>query len=109
MALVAKAANRPFFALAESYKFLRLFPLSQYDLPVRSRPILPFPEITSAAENDKAANAAKSSASASATSAQASNAPPARMSAEQEALNPAVSTQAIGGESRKAFWAALKD
>ncbi|QRV92351.1 translation initiation factor eIF-2B beta subunit [Ceratobasidium sp. AG-Ba] len=32
-ALIAKAANVPFYALAESYKFLRLFPLSQHDLP----------------------------------------------------------------------------
>lgn len=32
-ALIAKAAKVPFYALAESYKFLRLFPLSQHDLP----------------------------------------------------------------------------
>jgi len=36
MALVAKAANKPFYALAESYKFHRLFPLSQYDLPTHN-------------------------------------------------------------------------
>lgn len=29
LALLAKAFNKPFYALAESYKFLRLFPLSQ--------------------------------------------------------------------------------
>lgn len=44
IATIAKAFNKPFFALAESFKFLRLFPLSQYDLPA-SRAILPFPEI----------------------------------------------------------------
>ncbi|KZV97679.1 nagb/rpia/CoA transferase-like protein [Exidia glandulosa HHB12029] len=32
MALVAKYANKPFYALAESYKFHRLFPLSQSDV-----------------------------------------------------------------------------
>ncbi|KAH7107842.1 nagb/rpia/CoA transferase-like protein [Auriculariales sp. MPI-PUGE-AT-0066] len=32
MALVAKSANKPFYALAESYKFHRLFPLSQSDV-----------------------------------------------------------------------------
>ncbi|PWZ00087.1 nagb/rpia/CoA transferase-like protein [Testicularia cyperi] len=45
IATIAKSFNKPFFALAESFKFLRLFPLSQYDLPA-SRPILPFPEMT---------------------------------------------------------------
>lgn len=33
MAVLAKALRKPFYALAESYKFLRLFPLSQADLP----------------------------------------------------------------------------
>ena len=33
MALLAKAHQKPFYALAESYKFLRHFPLSQTDLP----------------------------------------------------------------------------
>jgi len=32
-AIIARAANKPFYALAESFKFLRLFPLDQYDLP----------------------------------------------------------------------------
>lgn len=30
---MAKAADIPVYAVAESYKFVRLFPLSQYDLP----------------------------------------------------------------------------
>jgi translation initiation factor eIF-2B subunit alpha len=34
IALLAKALNKPFYSLAESYKFLRLFPLSQSDLPL---------------------------------------------------------------------------
>jgi len=42
-AVIAKAANKPFYALAESYKFLRLFPLSQYDLPTHNPHTLSFP------------------------------------------------------------------
>ncbi|KZV71659.1 nagb/rpia/CoA transferase-like protein [Peniophora sp. CONT] len=42
MAVIAKAENKPFYALAESYKFHRLFPLSQYDLPTHSAEILSF-------------------------------------------------------------------
>jgi translation initiation factor eIF-2B subunit alpha len=43
MAIIAKSANVPFYALAESYKFHRLFPLSQYDLPTHNANILSFP------------------------------------------------------------------
>lgn len=43
IAIIAKAANVPFYALAESYKFHRLFPLSQYDLPTHRPNILSFP------------------------------------------------------------------
>ncbi|KAF5380954.1 hypothetical protein D9615_003929 [Tricholomella constricta] len=43
MAIIAKAANKPFYALAESYKFHRLFPLSQYDLPNHNSRIFSFP------------------------------------------------------------------
>ncbi|KAK4686059.1 translation initiation factor eIF-2B subunit alpha, partial [Tremellales sp. Uapishka_1] len=32
--LIAKATQKPFYALAESYKFLRHYPLSQTDLPL---------------------------------------------------------------------------
>ncbi|KAI0256671.1 IF-2B-domain-containing protein [Lactifluus subvellereus] len=42
MAIIAKAQNKPFYALAESYKFHRLFPLSQYDLPTHNSGILSF-------------------------------------------------------------------
>ena len=34
MAVVAKAARKPFYAAAESFKFVRWFPLNQYDLPM---------------------------------------------------------------------------
>ena len=33
IAIVAKAANKPFHVVAESYKFVRLYPLSQHDVP----------------------------------------------------------------------------
>jgi len=42
IAIIAKAANKPFYALAESYKFHRLFPLSQYDLPHHNARIFSF-------------------------------------------------------------------
>ncbi|KAJ3031300.1 Translation initiation factor [Rhizophlyctis rosea] len=34
LAVVAKAANKPFYVVAESYKFAKIFPLNQYDLPI---------------------------------------------------------------------------
>ncbi|KAF7294959.1 Translation initiation factor eIF-2B subunit alpha [Mycena indigotica] len=48
IAIIAKAANKPFYALAESYKFHRLFPLSSDDLPSHNPRILSF---TSSTEN----------------------------------------------------------
>ena len=33
IAIAAKALNRPLYVAAESYKFARLYPLSQRDLP----------------------------------------------------------------------------
>jgi translation initiation factor eIF-2B subunit alpha len=32
IAIVAKAAKKPFYAVAESFKFVRIYPLNQYDL-----------------------------------------------------------------------------
>lgn len=46
IAIIARAANKPFYALAESYKFHRLFPLSQYDLPSHNSKILSFPNLS---------------------------------------------------------------
>ncbi|KIL69722.1 hypothetical protein M378DRAFT_156952 [Amanita muscaria Koide BX008] len=43
IAIIARAANKPFYALAESYKFHRLFPLSQYDLPSHNARLFSFP------------------------------------------------------------------
>ncbi|GBE82324.1 Translation initiation factor eIF-2B subunit alpha [Sparassis crispa] len=45
IAIIAKATHKPFYALAESYKFHRLFPLSQYDLPTHNLNILSFPSL----------------------------------------------------------------
>ncbi len=37
--MLAKAAGKPFYVVAESHKFVRLFPLSQYDLGIEQRVI----------------------------------------------------------------------
>ncbi|CAM9487329.1 unnamed protein product [Ectocarpus sp. 12 AP-2014] len=42
MAVLAKAYNVPFYVAAESYKFARLFPLDQRDLPKGKTPRAPF-------------------------------------------------------------------
>ncbi|RIA87974.1 translation initiation factor eIF-2B subunit alpha [Glomus cerebriforme] len=47
LAVVAKAANKPFYAVIESYKFVRLFPLNQYDLPTHTPDLLTFPDLES--------------------------------------------------------------
>ncbi|KAI4527842.1 nagb/rpia/CoA transferase-like protein [Schizophyllum commune Tattone D] len=66
IAIIAKAANKPFYALAESYKFHRLFPLSQYDLPTSKPHVLSFlPALQSAlpahAESAEASKASRAS------------------------------------------------
>lgn len=33
LAVLAKAMNKPFYVVAESFKFVRLYPLNQDDLP----------------------------------------------------------------------------
>ncbi|KAJ5159921.1 Translation initiation factor eIF-2B subunit alpha [Penicillium canariense] len=35
--LLAKAIGKPFYVVAESHKFVRLYPLGQYDLPIEQR------------------------------------------------------------------------
>ncbi|CAI2174822.1 7616_t:CDS:2 [Funneliformis geosporum] len=47
VAVVAKAANKPLYAVIESYKFVRLFPLNQYDLPTHTPDLLTFPDLES--------------------------------------------------------------
>ncbi|ORE10839.1 IF-2B-domain-containing protein [Rhizopus microsporus var. microsporus] len=42
IALVAKALGKPVYAVAESYKFVRVYPLSQYDLPSETPEIVTF-------------------------------------------------------------------
>ncbi|PWN49416.1 IF-2B-domain-containing protein [Violaceomyces palustris] len=87
MALIAKSANKPFFALAESFKFLRLFPLSQYDLPA-SGPILPFPDLEDQDRTEEEEERKGIVGSGSGDSNQDKS--PRLMSKESEALNPAV-------------------
>ncbi|KAJ3170965.1 Translation initiation factor [Geranomyces variabilis] len=47
IAVVAKAANKPFYVVTEQYKFVPLFPLSQSDLPI------PLPKYFDSADGDK--------------------------------------------------------
>ena len=35
MAVMTKAVNKPFYVVAESFKFVRLYPLNQEDVPNR--------------------------------------------------------------------------
>ncbi|KAG8808057.1 translation initiation factor eIF-2B subunit alpha [Serendipita sp. 399] len=42
IAMIARVFNKPVHVLAESYKWTRLFPLSQYDLPTHNDHILSF-------------------------------------------------------------------
>jgi translation initiation factor eIF-2B subunit alpha len=37
--LLAKAAGKPFYVVAETHKFVRLYPLGQYDLPIEQKVI----------------------------------------------------------------------
>ena len=37
MAVMAKALNKPFYVVAESFKFVRMYPLNQDDLPNREK------------------------------------------------------------------------
>ncbi len=47
--LLAKAAGKPFYVVAESHKFVRLYPLSQYDLPIEQNVI----EFSTAVDGDQ--------------------------------------------------------
>jgi len=94
IAIIAKHANKPFYALAESFKFRRLFPLSQYDLPTHGPGILPFPchvpetpltpPIDGGSTCDEPQHASLSVSTGTGLWTQK------RMSAEQVALNPEV-------------------
>ncbi|KAJ2808359.1 translation initiation factor eIF-2B subunit alpha [Coemansia guatemalensis] len=48
LAIIARAAKKPLYALAESYKFVRLYPLSQYDLPTYRSDLLSFKDRSTA-------------------------------------------------------------
>ena len=63
-AILAKAMGKPFYALAESYKFLRYYPLTQGDLPMpknRGKSIpLEFDELEDEDEDDEDAGETRS-------------------------------------------------
>ncbi|CCF51867.1 hypothetical protein NDA11_000668 [Ustilago hordei] len=83
MAIIAKACNKPFFALAESFKFLRMFPLNQYDLPPnKGRNLLAFPDLDSQQATVKEAEVEQTPKLASSEE--------KVMSRQQELLNPAI-------------------
>ncbi|KAJ3786619.1 hypothetical protein GGU10DRAFT_289910 [Lentinula aff. detonsa] len=82
IAIIAKAANKPFYALAESYKFHRMFPLSQYDLPSHNPGVLSFPQTMSAR-----ARPASSGLPSKASSVLFDNGSPIRMTQEDIARN----------------------
>lgn len=42
MALCSKAHNKPFYVVAESFKFVRLYPLNQQDVPDKFKVRLPY-------------------------------------------------------------------
>ena len=70
MAIVAKAHNKPFYAAAESYKFARLYPLDQRDLPETTADQAPLtPMLPTGGALVPAAAAAAAAATAAAASA----------------------------------------
>ncbi|TCD69721.1 translation initiation factor eIF-2B subunit alpha [Steccherinum ochraceum] len=93
IAVIAKAGNKPFYALAESYKFHRLFPLSQYDLPTHNPSILSFrpPQVTAAPSSPSGVSPDHQNEAINGTSSATPAAPSSRtMSADQIACNPDV-------------------
>ncbi|KZP02859.1 nagb/rpia/CoA transferase-like protein [Athelia psychrophila] len=96
MAIIAKAANKPFYALAESYKFHRLFPLSQYDLPTHNPSILSFPRTVPSLPGAAALSSFPDAHSERENSAMKSRSPtsaisvPLSMTSEQISRNPDV-------------------
>jgi translation initiation factor eIF-2B subunit alpha len=50
--LLAKAIGKPFYVVAESHKFVRLFPLGQYDLPIEQH-VVDFKSADDIAEDKK--------------------------------------------------------
>lgn len=53
IAVMAKTADIPFYAVAESYKFVRCFPLNQYDLPSNESGALLFRNAAMAQKDDE--------------------------------------------------------
>ena len=57
--LLAKAIGKPFYVVAESHKFVRLYPLGQYDLPIKQR-VIEFKSEEDIAEEKKQQSSATS-------------------------------------------------
>lgn len=53
LAICAKHARKPFYAAAESFKFVRMYPLNQYDVPYQSPSALLFVQNPSAGVKSK--------------------------------------------------------
>ena len=53
IAIVARAFNIPFYVLAESYKFTRIYPLNQQDLPASSLVNYPLTPLKDMPDNSK--------------------------------------------------------
>lgn len=60
--LLAKAIGKPFYVVAESHKFVRLYPLGQYDLPIEQHVIEFKSEEDIAEESQQQASAADTNA-----------------------------------------------
>ncbi|PLN76549.1 translation initiation factor 2B, alpha subunit [Aspergillus taichungensis] len=60
LGLLAKAMAKPFYVVAESHKFVRVYPLGQYDLPIEQR-VIQFKTQEDIAEAEKQRLDAKSS------------------------------------------------
>ena len=89
MALCATALKKPVYVAAESYKFARLFPLAQTDLPETKEQQPPFRPV-----NTAAAAAAASTSSSSSTTATTASTNPATIAASTELLfNPTTAKQ----------------
>lgn len=60
--LLAKAIGKPFYVVAESHKFVRLYPLGQYDLPIEQHVIDFKSEEDIAEQNKQQASSSESNA-----------------------------------------------
>lgn len=97
MGIIAKSCGKPFFALAESFKFLRMFPLDQYDLPTNGRGrLLQFPDLDAVDAEKEVTEGTPKLGSDEEEAGRARRV----MSRSQEMMNPAVSITRVEEKSR---------